>query len=503
MAYRSDFPRICVALGCAEADPLEKLARRACDDGEEFLEFRLDMLRDPAAGVAVIRRLRQRHPEVHVLATCRRKPNGGHFRGSVEEELRLLEAAVEAGAQSVDVEVETAGAAPGRLKPLAAGRAKVIVSYHNFQSTPALGPMLRRMEKIPADLYKLVTTARKPTDNLRVLDLARNPTGRPLVLLAMGEMGIASRVLSLARHAAFTFAAPVSADGTAPGQVSSRLLRRQYRADRHTPATAVYGVIANPVGHSISPAVHNRAFQAKRVDAVYLPFLVEEQQLADFFLLAAKLPVEGFSVTIPHKQKVLRRLEAVDAPARRVGAVNTVYRRHGKLRGTNTDVAGVTIPLAKRLKLKGARVLVAGNGGAARGAAFALADAGARVFLTGRSPERVRALARVCGATAVDRARIGAEQFDALVHATSVGMYPKIDESFFPDAIPAGVVFDMVYNPLETRLLRQARTAGKKVITGLEMFLEQAAAQFEIWTGATAPRLAMEEAAREALGAKG
>jgi 3-dehydroquinate dehydratase/shikimate dehydrogenase len=501
MAYRSDFPRICVALGCAEAEKLEKLARQACEDGEEFLEIRMDLLEDPAAGAAILRRLRQRYPDAYLLATCRRKPNGGQFRGSIAEQFRLLEAAVEAGVQAVDVELETAESAPDQVRALGE-RVKVILSYHNFEATPALHPIVRKLEKLPAHLYKLVTTAKKPSDNLRVLEALKPCGERHCVALAMGEMGVPSRVLSLARCAPFTFAAPAAEAGTAPGQLSSRLLRRQYRADRHTPETAVYGVIANPIGHSISPAVHNRALQARRVDAVYLPFLVEERQLSDFLGLAAALPVAGFSVTIPHKQKILGRLDGVDPAARRIGAVNTVYRRHGRLRGANTDVLGVTVPLEKRLKLKGSKILVVGNGGAARGAVFALLDKGAKVFLTGRNPDRVRALARVCGAAVVEREKAADQEFEVLVHATPLGMHPKPGESFFRDKIPAAVVFDMVYNPLETQLLKQARAAGKKTISGLEMFLEQAAAQFEIWTAQTAPRLAMEAAAKEVLGVR-
>ena len=505
MAKRSEFPPICVALGCTDGDQLEKLARAACDAGEQFLEIRMDMLGEPRQALAVMRRVKDRHPEVVVLATCRRKQNGGKFMGSVEEQLQLLEAAVEASAQAVDIEIETAAVACQRL----AGwreRAKVVVSYHNFQSTPALEPVLRKLDKAPADVYKLVTMARKPSDNYRILELARRARGRPLVVLAMGEVGIPSRVLSLSRHCLFTYAAPPTCGGanprpapTAPGQVSSSLMRRQYRADRHTVETEIYGVIANPVVHSISPAVHNRAFQARRIDAVYLPFLVEERCLADFFTLVEKLPLAGFSVTIPHKQKVLRHLDGIDLPAQRIGAVNTVYRRKGRLRGTNTDAAGVTAPLEKRLKLKNAKVLIAGTGGGARAAAFALADRGAQVWITGRNPDRARALARLCGAEALDRSRVAGRRFDVLVHATRLGMHPRVDESFFTDEIPAELVFDMVYNPLETRLLKMARAAGKSVISGLEMFLEQAAAQFEIWTGTTAPRLAMETIAREAL----
>lgn len=500
MAYRSEFPQICVALGCADSGTLEKAAAAACDSGEQFLEIRMDLLDQPSHGVEVIRRLKRRYPEVFLLATCRRKQNGGKFHGSVEEQLGLLGAAVEAGAQAVDVEVETAAAAPARL-PALRERARLIVSYHNFQSTPALGPVLQRLQKVPADVYKLATTACKPSDNYRVLEALRQNHGRPLVVLAMGEAGLPSRILSLSRRAPFTFAAP-PCDGaapTAPGQVSSTLLRRRYRADRHTLETQIYGVIAHPVGHSISPAVHNRAFHARRVDAVYLPFQVEPARLADYFDLAANLPIAGFSVTIPHKQKVMRYLAGVDPAARRIGAVNTVYRRKGRLFGTNTDIAGVLAPLEKRLKLKASRILIAGAGGGARAAAFALADKGAHVCLTARNLDRARALARACGAEAIEKSRLSGRHFDALIHATPVGMYPRTDESYFDDEIPAALVFDMVYNPAETRLLKLAREAGKEAISGLEMFLEQAAAQFELWTRMTAPRLAMEKAAREAL----
>jgi 3-dehydroquinate dehydratase/shikimate dehydrogenase len=224
------------------------------------------------------------------------------------------------------------------------------------------------------------------------------------------------------------------------------------------------------------------------VDAVYLPFLVSPVYLRDFFTMAAKLPLAGFSVTIPHKQKVIRYLDVVDPLARRIGAVNTVWRKAGKWRGTNTDVAGVTGPLSRLLRLGKSSILIVGNGGAARGAAYALADAGAKITLVGRNAERVRALAKICGAEALGREQLDTRRFDAVVHATPLGMYPHAD-----------VVFDMVYNPMETLLIKRAREQGKTVIPGLDMFIEQAVRQFEIWTGESAPRPAMEKAAAEAL----
>ncbi|MCX6620307.1 MAG: shikimate dehydrogenase, partial [Acidobacteria bacterium] len=251
--------------------------------------------------------------------------------------------------------------------------------------------------------------------------------------------------------------------------------------------------------HTISPAVHNRAFQYRRMDAVYLPFLVAPAQLRDFLTLAEKLPVAGFSVTIPHKQRILRYLDVVEPLARRIGAVNTVWRKAGKWRGSNTDADAVTTPLGRRIRLAKSSVLVAGNGGAARSAAFALVDAGAKVSIVGRNPDRVRALAKACGAEMLLRDQLGTQSFDALVHATPLGMFPHPEECFFDDRIPAELVFDMVYNPLETLLLKRAAEQGKTGIPGLEMFVEQALQQFETWTGEAAPRTVMEKAATEAL----
>jgi shikimate dehydrogenase len=258
-------------------------------------------------------------------------------------------------------------------------------------------------------------------------------------------------------------------------------------------------VIADPVRHSISPAVHNRAFQAKRIDAVYLPFLVHPPQLKDFMTLAEKLPVSGFSVTIPHKQKIVRYLDSVEPLARRIGAVNTVWRKAGRWRGTNTDVMGVIAPLSRKIKLAKSSVLIVGNGGAARGAAFALMDAGAKVSLVGRNPDRVRALARITGAESLLPEQLNGHYYDAVVHATPIGMWPHINECFFQSTIPADIVFDMVYNPLETQLVQRARDQQKEVIPGIQMFLEQAANQYEIWMSDSAPRPIMEKAALEAL----
>ncbi|HTD44873.1 MAG TPA: shikimate dehydrogenase [Bryobacteraceae bacterium] len=499
MPPRAPFPKLCIALGFPDAESLLAHARTEYEAGERFFEFRLDYLPSPDLGIAAMRKFLARHPDCMILATCRRHQNQGRFNGSVEEQLRVLDAAVAAGAQAVDVEIESAEACLLHLEALG-NRAYLLISYHNYGGTPLLDSVIRRMLRVPADGYKIVTTARKPSDNCRVLELARAYPKKRLVLLAMGETGFPTRVLSAGFGGLYTYAAPNSAEGTASGQVSARVLRNLYRVEKISRGAHIYGVIADPVRHSISPAVHNRAFQARRIDSIYLPFLVHPAQLKDFFTLAAKLPLSGFSVTIPHKQKILRYLDHVEPLARRIGAVNTVWRKAGKWRGSNTDADGVTRPLAKRLRLAKASVLLAGNGGAARGAAYALTEAGAKLAITGRNIDRVRVLAKACNAELLTREQAEARMFDVLVHATPVGMFPRAHQCFFEDRIPAKLVLDMVYNPLETLLLRRAREQGAEVISGLEMFLEQAVRQFEIWTGDSAPRALMERAALEALG---
>jgi 3-dehydroquinate dehydratase/shikimate dehydrogenase len=498
MPQPTSLPRICIAMGFSDAQKLLEHARREVNAGESFFEFRLDYLPAPEQGIAVIRRFLAAHPDCSLLATCRRHQNQGKFNGSVEDQIRILHASLDAGARAVDLEIESAENALPRLDALR-GKGRLLLSYHNYDGTPSPEAVLRRMLRIPADGYKIVTTARKPSDNFRVLALTKSHTRTPLIVLAMGEPGFPTRVLATAWGGLFTYAAPNASEGTAAGQVTARVLRHLYRVEKFSRAAKIYGVIADPVRHSISPAVHNRAFQAHRLDAVYLPFLVQPAQLKDFFVLADKLPVAGFSVTIPHKQKVLRYLDVVDPIARRIGAVNTVWKKAGKWRGTNTDANAVTVPLSRRLRLAKSSILVVGNGGAARSAAYALVDSGAKVSIVGRNPDRVRSLARACGAESLAREQLNGRKFDALVHATPLGMFPHPDGCFFPDVIPAGLVFDMVYNPLETTLLRHATAQGLNVISGLQMFLEQAARQFEIWTGASPSRPVMEKAALEAL----
>jgi 3-dehydroquinate dehydratase/shikimate dehydrogenase len=498
MTQRRALPRICIALGLPDVARLLEQARREAEAGENFLEFRLDYLPDPARGAHAITEFLADYPGCTVLATCRRHQNHGKFNGSIEEQLKILELAIQCGARAIDIEIETAEVVHDRCAELRA-RAWLIISWHHFETTPPLDPVMKRMRKVPADVYKLVSTSRKPSDTGRILAASKLSPKIPLVTLAMGEIGFPSRVLSTAMGAVFTYAAPAHAMGTASGQVNARQLRSLYRIDKFTKAAKIYAVVADPVRHSVSPNVHNRAFQSRRMDAVYVPLLVSPNQLRDFFLLAEALPLSGFSVTIPHKRRIMRYLDQVEPLAKRIGAVNTVVRKAGKWRGFNTDAEAVSGPLSKLTNLQKSTVLIVGNGGAARSAACALTDAGAKVSITGRNPDRVRALARLVGGEPMSHEQALLRHFDVVINATPVGMWPNSKECPFEGDIPGEIVFDMVYNPLETELIKRAREQGKQVVPGLKMFIEQAVRQFELWTGETAPRAAMETAALDAL----
>jgi 3-dehydroquinate dehydratase/shikimate dehydrogenase len=486
-------PRICVALGLSTASELSRAAETEYKDGNTFLEFRLDYLRDPHTGINLICSFHKHYPEVHILATCRDKQNGGRFTGTLEQQLAILRDAAKAGGAVVDLEIESAERAK-TTPPMLHDFVPLIISYHNFQNTPALDGVLRRLQRIPAAAYKIATTACKPSDNLRLLQFAREHRDSPLIAVAMSEIGTPTRVLSLCFGSRYTYAAPLECEASAPGQISAKSMRALFRCEKLTRQSRVYGIIADPVAHSKSPQIHNRAFQARRLDAVYIPFLVASSHLSDWMALATNLPVAGFSVTIPHKRRILRYLDVIEPLAKRIGAVNTVWRKAGKWRGTNTDTDGVTKPLSRHLRLPHASILIAGYGGAARAAALALAGAGAKITITGRDMKSADALAQAMRAETVTLKEAQKRRYDALLNATPVGMSPHPNECLFNDVIPAGIVFDMVYNPHETLLLKRAKQQGCTVIHGSEMLLEQAVCQFEIWTSEPAPRSAMQAA---------
>lgn len=495
-------PRVCVAvIGTDPADMFEKAEALVRDN--TFLEFRLDYLPRPALAISRIKQFTESQPHVTAIATCRRVTSGGKFRGSIAAQLDILSKAAAAGCQLVDVELQTALRCKPRQLERLRGTAAVILSYHDFRATRKLEETMEKMGAFSTDLYKLVTTATTLSDNVAMMKFIESNSDKySLVGLCMGEQGIISRVLGVRAGSAFTFAALREDEKTGPGQVTAHELRSTYRIEQVDAATRVYGVAGDPVAHSLSPVIMNAALRRETVNGVYLA--LHAKTLKDLLACVRDIPIHGLSITMPYKEAIIPFLDNTDAHTAKIGACNTVVRaQDGKLYGFNTDTAGVVRPLQQRIELENAKILVLGAGGAARAAVFGLKERGAEVYILNRSAAPAQKLTRSARARMVKRIDLKKMSFDVIINATPVGMGNGRESPLQSNEIKARYVFDMIYDPAETRLLRLAREAGAEVIPGIEMFVQQAARQFEIWTGKPAPldemfhvvRLAQQERA--------
>jgi len=494
---RSRIGKLCVAVTGTSPNEMIGKATEVLKESN-FLEFRLDYLAKPAAALPALKQFLAENGAATAIATLRLKENGGRFDGSKTAALEILLKAAAAGFQLVDIELESMEKLPkNTMSQLREAGAAVILSHHDFHATKDLDAIYARMKPFAPDFAKIVPTARTLSDNLtlmKFLERVEDESNSSVVGICMGEPGIISRVLGLRAGSAFTFAAASQGEETAPGQIAARTLLETYRVDQVDAATKIYGVAGNPVKSSLSPLMMNTAFRRETVNAVYLG--LQTAKADDLFKLAREVPIQGMSITMPLKQDVMPLLERTDSLSAKIGAVNTILRaQDGKFYGFNTDVAGIVAPLERRLSLKGAKVLVLGAGGAARAAVFGCCDKGAEVFILNRTPETAQKLAKQSGAKAIKRELVAKTQFDVIINATPVGMagIAKAGAKGVPVSpleaheINARYVFDLVYNPIETPLLRLARQKGIAVITGVEMFVQQGARQFEIWTGKPAP----------------
>jgi 3-dehydroquinate dehydratase / shikimate dehydrogenase len=490
--------RICGVAAATTAGQLQTLLRQALRL-TRTVELRLDWLKnDRERGKFLERLKRMGLRKAVILATCRRRIGGGEFSGDAGAELFWLIKAHEAGCQWCDLEIETVRELPGETVRGYPVPGKVLLSMHDFRQTPRLPRRLHVPASGGVDGVKVAAMARSIADSVRLLKWVRE--SRQAVAVPMGELGIPARILALREGSALAYA-PVAA-ATAPGQVHLKELLRLYRAHQLTHKTQIYGVIGNPVGHSLSPLLHNTGYIAARKDAVFLPFLVE--RLADFLKAVPDLGIRGFSVTLPHKEEVFRQLQACEPLAEKIGAVNTVtVRRDGSLYGSNTDYLGVLCALEKKMKLQGARVLILGAGGSARAAAFAVAKRGANVFVCARREKAAQKLARAVDGEVVPRAALPKQSFDVILNATPVGMHPQVRVSpLVARELNCSLVMDLIYRPLQTRLLETASARGIKTLSGVEMFLAQGIAQWEHWMGGPAPQAAIRRAVLTTLKAK-
>lgn len=514
-------------------DRIEEVRARiaqAVEQGADLIEMRLDLM--PGISDDQVRTLcREAGPNVRRILTIRSAVEGGQYDGGDDERLSRL---IELGPafDYVDLELETyrcsaniqqklrmalrraghASQADGVEQIESAARRRLILSRHDLRQRPRTmqTDFVAMLDCETCDVPKLAWQARSIRDNFEAFELMRT-SPKPAIMICMGEDGLLSRVLAK-KFGAFAGFASLSEDATiASGQVPLQTLRRRYRWDAIDAATRVYGVVGDPVGHSLGPVVHNAGFEALGENAVYLPMRVSgsyEAFKAFMVEVTARpwLDFRGLSITIPHKQHASRFVAEhggrLDATAARVGAINTVLMgQAGSLEGCNTDMPASVDALCLGLDcdakaLAGRRVVVLGAGGVARAVVAGLADAGADVTVFARSEPKAEMLAAAFGCKTGAWTDRPGERAEILVNCTSVGMRPQIDATPIPrERLREGsVVFDAVYNPRRTKLLRDAEDAGCRTIDGQALFLAQACRQFEFWTGRAAPRDALREA---------
>jgi 3-dehydroquinate dehydratase / shikimate dehydrogenase len=496
---RSRLTKVCVAIiGSTAAEMIEKATSVVKET--PFLEFRLDYLEKPLAAMPKFKQFFEDNTAATAIATCRRQAVGGKFSGTVAAELEILTKAAGTGFHLVDLELESAESLKkADLQKFRETGVAVIISHHDFNVTKDLDGIYARIAPFNPDFVKIVPTAKALVDNITLIRfLERMNDHTNIIGICMGDAGIISRVLGVRAGSAFTFAAATPGEETGPGQIAARTLLETYRIDHVDAATKVYGVAGNPIKSSLSPIMMNTAFRRETVNAVYLA--LQTTKLNDLLKLVMEIPIQGVSITMPLKEEILPHLAQTDPLSAKIGAVNTIRLIDGKLYGFNTDVAGIVTPLEKRLSLRGAKVLVLGAGGAARAAVFGVRDRGAEVFILNRTPETAQKLARQSGSKTIKKDALAKTQFDVIINATPVGMAGNKTPSILEAKdLNTKLVFDLVYNPLETPLIHLARQKGISFITGIEMFVQQGARQFEIFTGKPAPEEEMFRVVLHAL----
>ncbi len=491
---------ICVSIGRSRHKHMLAEFAHLVEQGAELVELRLDYI---SSRVNIQRLLKDR--PCATVVTVRREEDGGKYTGSEETRMTMLREAIANGVEYIDLEDDIAGQIP-RF-----GKTKRIISHHNFRNTPDnLRELHNQMKSLDADIVKIATMANQPHDNLRMLEMVQE-SNCDTVGMCMGDIGISSRILGPKFGAKFTYATFHHERALAPGQLSYDQMVNVFRHNSIRAETAVYGVVADPVGHSLSPQIHNAEFGEAGVDAVYVPFRVPFDTLGQFMDDVTRLGIRGLSVTIPHKEAVAKFLTKVDPAVKGIGAVNTVLFRGDDVLGYNTDykaamdclenaLGGVVLP-GTPSPLEGKNVLVLGAGGVARAVMYGLQRRGAKTTIASRTRSRAQFLADMFGGKCVEwQARHSAAEI--LVNCTPVGMHPNVDETPYNKSHlkPNMVVFDTVYNPESTLLLKEARSQGCKAVTGVEMFIKQAALQFYLFTGKEASEARMRETLKRAIG---
>ncbi|XP_044498289.1 bifunctional 3-dehydroquinate dehydratase/shikimate dehydrogenase, chloroplastic-like [Mangifera indica] len=495
---------LCTPLMGTTVDQMLIEMRKAKEIGADIVEIRLDCLRNfnPRQDLEIL----IKQSPLPTLVTYRPIWEGGQYEGDENKRQDALRLAMEFGASYIDVELEVAHDFNMSISGKKPDNFKVIVSSHNFHNTPsseAIGNLVARIQATGADIVKIATTALDITDCARIFQIMVH-SQIPTIGIVMGERGLISRLLGPKYGGYLTYGALEAGAISAPGQPTAKDLLELYNFRLINPDTKIYGIIGKPVGHSKSPLLFNASFKSVGLNAIYLHFLVDD--VAKFFNTYSTPDFGGCSCTIPHKEAALKCMDDIDPIAKKIGAINNICRRpDGKLYAFNTDYIGAISAIEDGLRelngkapggtespLAGKLFIVLGAGGAGKSLAYGGAQKGARVVVANRTFERAKELADKVGGKAMTLEEVEhfhPEEGMVLANTTSVGMKPKIDETPLPKHALKHycLVFDAIYTPKDTRLLREAKETGAVIVYGTEMLIRQGFEQYKNFTGLPAP----------------
>lgn len=487
---------ICVTIGRTRHRMIIAEHAALVQRGAQLAELRLDWISRPPD----LNKLLKGRPGP-VVVTCRRPADGGRWKESEDARRMLLRQSIVMGAEYVDLEADVAQAIPRY------GKTRRIISHHDFERTPDnLQEIHDNLCRLDPDVVKLVTMAQSPADNVRLLKLV-SESKVPTIGFCMGELGLASRLLCVKYGSPFTYATFSKDRVLAPGQIPFDDMRSLYHVDEMNHETQVFGVIGDPIAHSHSPLIHNAALRHEGLNAVYLPLRIPTDEFKPTLDAYAALEIRGYSVTIPHKQAAAAFAQFRDPIAEETGAANTLYQdRANRWFAANTDYEAALASLRLGMEgrdLSGMRVLMLGAGGVARAIGLGCSRAGCVLTVTNRHKQRAQDLAESLGCQFCTWENRGSVECEIVINCTPVGMWPEMNETPFPQhwLRENMLVFDTIYNPENTLLLKEARERGCRTVSGLEMFIRQAAAQFEVFAQRPAPLDVMRDALRRGISA--
>lgn len=517
---------ICIPITAGKRKEALYAIEKSCPFAD-FIELRMDLI-EKGSLAELISAVRDFSGLTKIIVTCRRKdeaaPAGAvagikSARGEISRKIALLKEAIERGADFVDIELAEGRAAINELQSYCAeykGKTKIIVSYHNLKETPALTKLKKIFHQCarynPA-IVKIVTTARTAEDNLITLNLisyARKHSPE-IISLCMGDKGRISRAIAPLLGNYLSFATLEKEGRSAPGQFTVHEMKQMnewFKGKRTSPSEPVlatcttkpqnYILLGNPVKQSLSPLMHNTALKEMHIEGHYSAFCVHDLDSAIQGMRG--MNIRGASVTIPFKEAVIKYLDDIEDDALKIGAVNTIINKNGRLIGCNTDWLGLILTLRAEIPIKGKTIVIIGAGGTARAAAYGIMKDGGFPVIANRTREKGKSLADRLNCPFYSLTEIGSIKADCLINTTPVGMYPK-DKSPVKATMLGGYkyVMDVIYNPLKTKLLVDAEKQGCHILSGLDMFVHQGAQQIKLWTGKEPPRALMKKVILEGL----